>query len=605
MIRDQLMQACPALGVALCAEPSLESVLDELIEHGLTGALTTYLADGSPQAVQTLLQEASRLDMKRIALHREALQRGQADPLGVEDVEAVPLVTLEEQAGRAAKDGAAGLEALECGQVATLAFAGGSGTRFFSRLDQLDQALTRPNERLRAGGFDPADPKGMFPISPVAGLSFYELIFAEALAAGVRVGRLPWVLLLTSTVTHDRTVAHLTAKDLWGFPQSGWLAFKQADEPRLDAEEQLVVVDDQGHLAWTGDGHGGVYRALMARTGEDPSVLDRIQADGVTQLVMHNVDNAAARPFAPERLGFHLRQGSYFTLSATRKTDPNEKVGLLMRIRETGKLEVIEYNVIDPAIAAQCDPDTGRLVHEAGNSNSNLVAVEAIRADIEPTLYQGKQINSRKGPVETSSLEMLNQHLTRLLSPDRVRAYEVDRNDFFMPTKNVTGVDSVESTVKMMSARFSGLLQQAGAQVAESALVDLHPACCRPVPELIARGIGPGWTLSEHSRLYLNAGCGLEPGSPPMAEGLDLERGASLLIHCARPFGELTLGPDRRLQIREDGRSRLVCGRDVRLAAGVRVSLEIGPGATLEISEGRVFDRDLELCLGPDESQIL
>jgi UDP-N-acetylglucosamine/UDP-N-acetylgalactosamine diphosphorylase len=586
----------------MAAEPELAVLLERLVAHGLAGVLTRYLADASPEALARCLRESAGVDPERVRLHRELLRKSALAPLGPEDVLPVAMTALEEQPARSAEDARAGLAALAAGQVASVALAGGAGTRFFSSLDELAASQPHPNEAQRTGRFDGSEPKGSFPISPVRGLTFYELLVCEALAVAARTGRLPWVLLLTSRLTHERTLAHLGRAELWGFPAGGCLAFRQAEEPRLDPQGDLVVADDRGGLVFTGDGHGGVYRALLAPRPDGPCLLERLRADGVRHLVLHNVDNAAARPFHPDRIGFHVREGADFTLSATRKVDPDEKVGVPMRLKTSGRVEVVEYNVIDPAIASLRDPRTGRLVHEAAHINTNLVALDAVRVELEPTLYTGKRIDSRRGPVESSSLELLNQHLTRLLEPDRVRAYEVSRAEFFMPTKNVTGVDSAVSTQTALSRLAAGRLAAAGAQVAEEAVCDLSPACEAEADAMSRLGIGPGWRLEPGSRLYLCARLGAREGEPVGAPGLALEQGASLLLESALPFGGVALGEKRQVRMEPARASRATLGRDVRVQAGVRVRLRIGPGASLRVRPGRTFAGDTDIEVGPGES---
>ncbi|HOX43666.1 MAG TPA: UTP--glucose-1-phosphate uridylyltransferase [Myxococcota bacterium] len=597
MERSELFRICPALGQALAAEPQLATAVARLLEAGLAGVLTRYLADAPAPAIATCLRESLTIDLARVELHRELRRRSELAPLGPEDVEPVALVTLEQQAARQAADTAAGEAALAAGRVAALAFAGGAGTRFFSGLAELEGALPWPNEVLATTRFDAGEPKGVFPISPVRGLSFYELILADALALAARTGRLPWVLMLTSSATHARTRAFLERAAPWGFPPDGWLLFDQSEEPRLDVQGELIAVDDQGHLASTGDGHGGVYRALLRPAAGGASLHARLLAEGVEHLVMHNVDNAAARPFAPARIGFHLREDALFTLSATRKAAPEEKVGVPMRLRSTGRIEVVEYNVLDPALARLRDPATGRLVHEAGNINTSLVALAAVRAEIEPTLYTGKKIASRRGPVESSSLEMLNQHLTRLLDPARVRAYEVRREDFFMPTKNVTGVDSAVSTSQALSRRAARLLTEAGAALEPSAMCDL--ASCDQ--DLAARGLGPGWLLGPGARLYVCARNDARDGAPVGAPGLTLEEGASLVADCARPYGRCQLLPGRRLVLQPEGQSRLRLGRGLVVRRGVRVRLRVAEGGSLRVGDGRVFAADADVEVGPGQ----
>lgn len=333
-----------------------------------------------------------------------------------------------------------------------------------------------------------------------------------------------------------------------------------------------------------------------------PPLIDQLRREGVQHLVLHNVDNAAAHCFEPARLGYHLNERAQMTLSVVRKSDPAEPIGLVTRMKSTGKVEVIEYPVIDPALAAELDPRTGKPLFDAGHINTNLVEIEAIQADIEPTLYSGKTVVSRIGPVRSSSVEMLNQHLTRLLAPGRIRAFEVARDRYFMPTKNVAGVDSVASTVTMMSRDFAKRLSDAGAAVSDSALCDLHPACGLGTGALIRRGIGPGWKLLEGTRLYLCARMGPKPDAPVCAGGLTMQPGSTLMIDCLRPYGKLAL--DRSRQLRTDPlfASHLSLGKNVTVEAGVRISACIGPGGLLIIPDGKVFKQNQELSVGPGQT---
>jgi len=574
----------------LASEPSRKSLVEDLKKHSLEGVFSKYLSDADAQAVRTFLEDAGRLDFSRIELHLQARRRGEQQALSINDVTPVPLVTLEEQQARRSDDARAGNDSLADGRWASVAFAGGAGTRFFSRLEELEEALPRPNEVLLNKKFDPSEPKGNFPISPVGGLSFYENIIAEALATAVEFGRVPWVLFMTSPVTHDHTVRFLEAGGLWGFPKEYLVPFMQAQEPRLDQDGDLIVMDDSGHLVFTGDGHGGVYRALTA----GDNLLEKLTADGVAHLVMHNVDNPVARPFAPARLGFHLREGTAFTLSGVRKTDPDERVGLLMQLKKSGRVEVVEYNVLSGEVANARDEKTGRLLHEAGNANTNLIAAEAVRADIEPTLYSGKTVSSRRGPVSSSSLEMLNQHITRLLDPQKVRAYEIERREFFMPTKNVTGADSAESTNRMLSDRFAKKLSEAGAEIHPDALCDLHPACT---------GLGPGLKVGAGARLYMGARQSDYQGAPVCDGPLILEPGSSLVVYAARPYGDIRTDSFRRIEVDAAGASRLKIGNGVTIKKGVRVVLRIGPGTRLTIPAGRVISQDIQGEVGTGEDK--
>jgi hypothetical protein len=61
----------------------------------------------------------------------------------------------------------------------------------------------------------------------VAGLSFYQLVLAGALQAGLRFGRLPVVIFLTSHNTHRATVDYLNGCANFGFPAGGFRLMRQ------------------------------------------------------------------------------------------------------------------------------------------------------------------------------------------------------------------------------------------------------------------------------------------------------------------------------------------------------------------------------------------
>jgi hypothetical protein len=210
-------------------------------------------------------------------------------------------------------------------------------------------------------------------------------------------------------------------------------------------------------------------------------------------------------------------------------------------------------------------------------------------------------VPSRIGTVLGSPLEFLSQHITRLLQAEQVRAYEVPREEFFMPTKNVVGVDSVASTVSMLSAMHARRLLQCGAEVAPDALCDLHP-CCGDDPELLReRGIGPGWRIESGARLYVCAREGGRPGAPIASEGLRVGAGSTLIIKAARPYGTIRLSSDRRVGSDPENASRISIGKGVRIEAGVQVVVRVESGGRLIIPDRHRFDRSLEITVAENQ----
>jgi len=573
----------------------LGPVLRRIQREGQQRALEKYLRGADAEAVENFLRCCRGIDWRHLKRHRRALEGSDSEIYRPGSVLPVDIHTRQQLQERREKDRLAGERALREGKVAAVVLAGGAGTRFFSQMDQLRRALEHPNLVQEFGAFSPFLPKGCFPISPVAGLSFYQLVLAGALEAGLRFGRLPEVIFLTSHNTHRATADYLNGCANFGFPAGGFRLIRQGRVPRLDEEGLLIAEDELGNLSLTGDGHGGVYRALIRSKVRGRSLKEHLWHEGVRLLVLQNIDNATARPFYTPRLGFHLRERALFTLSVVQKTDPEEKVGLAVKMAESGRIEVIEYNLLDPELARARRPD-GSLLFDAGNTNTNLVALEAVDPEIEPILYRGKSVPSRIGRINASSFEMLSQHLTRKLPPERVRFYEVEREEFFLPTKNVLGPDSVQTTMSALSRLYAQRLRACGAEVDAEAIVDLHPACAeqQAIEEL---GLGAGWSIDRRARLYL---C-LSPGGGRrlFSGGLVLEPGSLLYIEAGLPWGEITLGPHRRLKVDPASRARFFAKGCLVVKEGVKVFIRLGQGSSLDISNEYVFRQDTELKLPP------
>ncbi|RJO74036.1 MAG: hypothetical protein C4523_01365 [Myxococcales bacterium] len=601
-----LRSSLPSLAVLLEEKPEYAKFLDKLADEGSSRVFPKYLAKATPDALSRFFEEAVGLDFDHIRRHRHALANPIHEVLTAKDLEAVKADPSQYE--RRAEDAADGLRSIRDGRWAVLIFAGGAGTRFNSRWEQITQATPSLNERMRRGKVARNDPKGVFPISPVEGLSFYQRFIAEVLETGVSFGRLPPILIMTSHVTHDRTEEYLAEAELWSLPSQAVFLFRQDRIPRLDHDGDLLARSD-GSLIWTGNGHGGVFGALAKPRKNGLSVAERVASLGVKHIIMGNVDNTAFSPLWPERLGYHLRTKADFTLSVVKRSDPKEKVGMACRRKTDGRIEVIEYSVLDPELSAAPDP-AGGLLFDAAHINTNLLRLSALRTDLPGTLYTGKPVAVGCHEVDSSTFEMLNQHLCARLDPERIRLYEGERREIFMPTKALIGEDSVQTTFALETARAAREIAALGGEVAggpdlPQAWAEFHPCLGATVEEKRARGIGKGWRLEQGSRLYLCVRRGLGE-IPPFAPGLQLGENSTFILRCERPYGRLTYHPDNRTvaeHVISAGKVRV--GANVRIAAGARVVLDVLGDGRLAIPDGAVFHQGFERVIAPGEIATL
>lgn len=535
--------------------PQYREVFDKLIAAGFSGTFKKYLRTGDVCVLERFFEEARNIDFAWIKAHRDAL-------LG--DVQARPLELEPVEPGRIREEErpvieAAGRASLARGEWASVIFAGGAATRFFSEAGE---------GSLRT--------KALFPLTPIAKMPFLAQFVAEALAIGIRVGRMPFVVVMTSRLTEKAIRDFIASKTLWGFPKFMAPILSQREQPRLDEEGDLIVEAD-GSIVVTGDGHGGVFRALLS----GDRLAERLSRAGVRGLILHNVDNAAARPFDMARIGWHVRGGYSMTLSVVERARATEKVGLVGLNRVKGRIEVVEYSVCPSHLAQAVAPD-GTPLFRWAHINTNLVDLSAIRPDIPPTLYTGKKVEIGGRQINTSSFEMLNQHLASLLDASSVGVLALERSEFFLPTKSLSGEDSLEETRTAISRMAAARLRRMGAMIDETATVEIAPWITDE--DLASMGLGHGWRLMPESRLFIGARHGVE--GPIMGGGLVLEPGSTLIIDAAMPFGRPKFDEVSRA-ISEDlaSASRVTIGDNVTIEAGARVEVKVEEAGRVRIRD--------------------
>lgn len=599
MTLAELRRRFPSLAEVLDRRRDLQKASERLISSGLSGVFNKYLDKAGPEEMESFLDEVSGLDFGHVERQRRVLANPEdalPRPGALSPVNADP-----DQDEYRLSDTELGWESLGKGEWAVGLFAGGAGTRFLKEWDKIITATPVVNECLRNGFADHSAPKGLFPISPVQGLTFYQRVIAECLETGISCGALPVAVMMTSGITHRHTAEWLESDGLWGMPKEAVILLPQGEIPRLDGDGDLIVKPD-GSLLWTGDGHGGIYGALL-RVGDDGrNTLDRLKEKGIRNIVMGNVDNAAFSPLYPKRLGYHLRKKSAFTLSIVSRSEPSEKVGMICRHDKDNRIDVIEYSVLDPRLSAEKDT-SGQLRFNGAHINSNIVSLSAVRADLPGTIYTGKPVTIGERRIESSTFEMLNQHLASLLDPERVFVFQDEREKIFIPTKAVIGRDSVQTTFRALVEQAAKLIRGLGGIVAEkdgeaAAYIELHPCLGMDEDSLERKGLATGWFFAEGSRLYLCARHSAVVQMPPFSPGLKLGESAALLIRAESPYGDIDYDPAGRV-IGENSSSaaKVWVGENVSVADGVSVRIDIEGNGRLEIPAGTCFSKDIDMVV--------
>lgn len=378
----------------------------------------------------------------------------------------------------------AGREALAAGSVGVILMAGGQGTRL---------------------GFD--GPKGTFPIGPVSGATLFELLLGPLKAVERRYGRRVPLAILTSAATDAATREFLDQHEFCGLAPEQVLLFQQGTLPAVDATTGQLLLDAPDHVAVAPDGHGGMLAALAGSGG-----LHWFARQGVETVVSFQVDNPLARPLDPEFIGRHRLTNASFSTQVVLKTDPAERVGVV--VEQDGVTRVVEYSDLPDDLAAERLPN-GQLRFHAGSIaihafDRSFLERAATTTDSLPLHLAHKKVpfigaDGRLIEPESPNAFKFEQFIFDLMPlAERVTVAEVAAAEGFAPLKNPSGAasDSPETVRRAMVDYARRHLAAAGITVAAGIDVELDAATILDdddLCQLAAAGSLPGNRIDHPS----------------------------------------------------------------------------------------------------------
>lgn len=445
--------------------------------------LLRFWAELAPDQRRGLAEQIEAVDLPLVSrLYRE--QRSAAhDPDWASQLasRAEPLEDVE-QAGGAdeARVQDVGGQLWRAGRAGVIIVAGGSGSRL---------------------GF--SQPKGLYPVGPVSGVSLFQWLIEKIVAAARRYGaRIP-LYLMTSPVTHDATVAFLDEHERFGLPREDLMIFQQATLPALDAATGKILLEAKDRLALAPDGTGGLLRALLRH-----GLLDDMRRRGLEHLSYANVDNPLASICDAGFLGRHARAGADLTTQVVRKRTPDEPLGTLLRIGE--RVQMVEYSEMPASLAQQPGPDGG-LRFWNGNIAVHVFRREFLQrvADLSLPFHAAHKrvpyVDDRGNTVNPDSPNAvkLEQFIFDAFPlAQRVKVVEVERSSHFAALKNRSGSpeDSPETVRAQLVALHRRWLAQAGFRPEPDMLVEISPLLAQDAAELCLRA-SEGAVVHSHGYL--------------------------------------------------------------------------------------------------------
>jgi UDP-N-acetylglucosamine/UDP-N-acetylgalactosamine diphosphorylase len=362
----------------------------------------------------------------------------------LEPPDIIPIPQNDIQKSREAEAKEIGEKALRAGRVAVVTVAGGSGTRL---------GVNRP--------------KGTLPISPIMGKSIFQL-HAEKIQAVMNKYDtvLPWYI-MTSVNNDEMTRSFFEENRYFGLNADNISFFTQGELPVIDLQGRLLM-DSKNNIVKSPNGHGGTMSAL-----KESNLLSIMNDRGIKHIFYHQVDNILIKIADPIYLGYHINEGAKMSPKVVRKTDPEEKVGIV-GIRD-GFLDTIEYSELSDEEKHALNPD-GTLKFGMGSPAIYLLDVDFIEKinQNHAALPYHKAIKKvpcidkngcKVQPAENNAAKFEMFIFDALKHAEKSIIMEVVREDEFSPVKNAKGESSPDTARQSMINLFGRWLREAGIEI--------------------------------------------------------------------------------------------------------------------------------------------
>ncbi|HTI52304.1 MAG TPA: UDPGP type 1 family protein [Planctomycetaceae bacterium] len=360
-----------------------------------------------------------------------------------------------------------GRELLKAGRVGAILVAGGEATRL---------------------GYE--YPKGMYPIGVVSNKTLFELLAEQLRARATRAGAAIPSYVMTSSATHNRTVAYFGERQFLGLDPTDVHFFRQGNLPAVDLSTGKLLLAEKHQLALNPDGHGGLLAALSGA-----GLLEDMRRRGVDYLFYFQVDNPLVKVCDPAFLGFHALRESEVSTKVVAKLSAEEKMGVAVEV--DGRTQIIEYSDLPAEVSRERD-ERGGLKFWAGStaihvfSRSFLERLERERIEL-PVHRAVKKVPhldeaGRRVTPETENAVKYERFIFDVLPlAERALVVEASRNEEFCPLKNKTGDFSPPHVQQSLSTLHGNWLRSAGITVAPGLPVEIAPLYALDADELAAR----------------------------------------------------------------------------------------------------------------------
>ncbi|SGZ40242.1 related to UDP-N-acetylglucosamine pyrophosphorylase [Hanseniaspora guilliermondii] len=331
-----------------------------------------------------------------------------------------------------------GLDALSNNEVAIILMAGGQGTRLGSK-----------------------DPKGLYDIKLEKYKSLFEIQLKSVLHLQKKIHDkynknidIPFYI-MTSPATYQKTHDFLNENEFFGLSKEQFKIFNQGTLPALNKSGDKFLLTKDKTFIQSPDGNGGLYKAI-----KDNHILEDMLQKGIKHIHMYCVDNVLVKIADPVFIGYAIKNNFKLCTKSVRKTDPSEKVGLI--VSKNNSPAVIEYSEINKEMAEALDQeDSSLLQFRCANIVNHYYHISLFKDHLDswierlPYHIAFKKIpcydfdtNTEIKPEQPNGikLEQFIFDVFPFVNIDEFGCLEVSREDEFSPLKNGLDADNSNPT---------------------------------------------------------------------------------------------------------------------------------------------------------------
>ena len=282
---------------------------------------------------------------------------------------------------------------------------------------------------------------------------------------------------MCSPLNLHATVTHFKENNFYELGEENLRFFAQGVMPATDFEGNLLLAS-QDSLALSPNGHGGSLKALI----DSGSIADMAER-GIEHVSYFQVDNPLVTILNPLFIGLHELQNSDMSSRSLTKTGPFEKLGNFVSIGD--RISIIEYSDLPEEKALEKEED-GRIKYRAGSpaihilrrdfieqfaSGENKLPYHRAEKKVAFLNHNGDLIN----PAEPNAVKFETFVFDALPLAKNPLILEADRLEEFSPVKNMTGVDSLESSQADQIKRAKRWLSHLNLSMPESSTIEICP----------------------------------------------------------------------------------------------------------------------------------